>query len=666
MQRNTTGKNLRNTAVIMASLLAAGVACAATLPEAYERVAYIESTGTQYIDTGFTLQSGDAFEVSFVPIGLPVDPSGSMVNAGVFGARYVDSNRQNISCAYNSISGFFCDYNNSSTTSRLVWWTTIDFTVVNAREYRCCISNSPAARSVVMDVNGERDAQSSTVANSDSFACAGSAWIFGTNGSSDWQLAKMRFERVKVWREGVLSCDIVPVKRLADGKPGAYDFVRETFLVNAASGDDFLLPPEEPPAEYERVPCIVGTGEQYIDTGYTLGGGDGFEMRVAPIAVPASGNMGIFGARNDGVNNQNITFFINSHRDIGLDYSNSDYTIARLLALDIASCTRHHWLVVTNSPAIRTLAVNVGLAPSFYSNTTEYHNQFACAGTAWLFDVNGVNWARAKMYFGGGKVWRGEQLVCDFVPVKRLADGKPGVYDLIRGRFLVNAGNGEDFKFKVAPLKFVRYVESDGATSTPGEYVLLDYTPSSNSVVEARATFLDETSQHTVFCSRNSSSGNSFTLFYLPAMGGLRWDYKSVIQQYGSKGLTNGVARIRATSLGVWVNGAAVPNLATTPQSFTPENRMVLFASYQADAGTVPVANGNYAKMRLYSFKAYDDDGATLKVDMYPCVDEVGQVGLFDNVSGEIFYNFKCGKAFVASAEEAPGPGACGMTIIIR
>ena len=650
---------------LMLMSMLAGVAGAATLPEAYERVAYIEGTGTQYIDTGFTLQSGDAFEVSFVPIGLPVDPGGGMVNSGVFGARYVDSYHQNISCAYNSSAEFFCDYNNSSSlASRHVRRTS--YTVDLAGTYRACISNSPSARNVIFDVNGTRSLSPSTVANSDSFTCAGSAWIFGANGCSDWQLAKMRFERAKVWRDGALECDIVPVKRLADGKPGVYDLVRETFLVNAASGDDFLLPPDEPPAEYERVPYIVGTGEQYIDTGYKMRGGDGFEMRVAPIARPASGNMGIFGARNNGVNNQNITFFINSSRDIGLDYSNSDYTQARLVRWREANCTRHHWLIATNSPAIRSLTVNAGLASNFDTNTTEYLNQFTCVSTAWLFDVSGVSWERAKMCFGGGKVWRGEQLVCDFVPVKRLADGTPGVYDLVRGMFLVNAGNGEDFKFKVAPRKFVRYIESDGETTTPGEYVLLDYTPSSNTVVEARVTFLNETSQHTVFCSRNSASGNSFTLFYLPALGGLRWDYKSLIQNYGAKGLTNGVTRIQATSRGVWVNGDAVPNLATTPQSFMPANRMTLFASYRADPGNVPVANGSYAAMRLYSFKAYDDDGATLKVDLYPCVDEVGEVGLFDNVSGEIFYNFYCGKAFVASAEEVVGPGVRGMMILFR
>ena len=651
---------------LMLMSMMAGVACAATLPEAYERVAYIEGTGTQYIDTGFTLQSGDAFEVTFVPIELPVEPGGSLVNAGVFGARYVDSYHQNISCAYNTTAGFFCDYNNSSINSRLVWWTKIDFTVVDPRDYRCTISNSPTARSVTMDVSGVTNAVSSSTANSDSFTCAGSAWIFGANGCSDWQIAKMRFERVKVWREGLLACDIVPVKRLADGKPGVYDLVRETFLVNAASGVDFLLPPEVPPAEYERVPFIVSTGEQYIDTGYTMRGGDAFEMRVAPIARPASGNMSIFGARNGGVDNQNITFFINSTRDIGLDYSNGDYNTPRLVAWRMANCTRHHWLIATNSPAIRSLSVNVGLESAFYTNTVSYTNQFTCAGTAWLFAVNGVDWEKAKCCFGGGKVWRGEQLVCDLVPVKRLADGKPGVYDLVRDRFLVNAGGGEDFKFKLVPRKFVSYIESDGVTTTPGECVLLDYTPSSNTVVEARATFLNETSQHTIFCSRNSSSGNSFTLFYLPNLGGLRWDYPSVIQHYGVTGLTNGVAKIRATSRGVWVNGDPVSSLATTPQNFTPANKMMLFASYKADPGNVPVASGSYAAMRLYSFKAYDDDGATLKVDLYPCVDDVGEAGLYDSVSGEIFYNFKCGKAFVASAEEVPGPGARGVTIIFR
>ena len=78
---------------------------------------------------------------------------------------------------------------------------------------------------------------------------------------------------------------------------------------------------------------------------------------------------------------------------------------------------------------------------------------------------------------------------------------------------------------------FVEYVETDG-NNAPGEYVLLDYTPSSNSVVETEVAIRDLKISHGIFCTRGSTSTDRpFTLFYV-GNSGLRWDYNRTTAEY--------------------------------------------------------------------------------------------------------------------------------------
>ena len=203
--------------------------------------------------------------------------------------------------------------------------------------------------------------------------------------------------------------------------------------------------------------------------------------------------------------------------------------------------------------------------------------------------------------------------------------------------------------------RFVEYVETDGSGSTPGEYVLLDYVPTANSVVETDVAFLDLSQKHAVFCSRGDSGVNTFTLFYIND-NGLRWDYNRSIGQYQG-GITAGArCTIRCSNQGLWLNGTKSGSIVVSPQNYTPVSRMMLFAAYMASPPAVPSPSGVYAKMRLYSVKAWDDNGAALRVDLRPCVDSNGVAALYDVVSGTIYYNLNAGKSLVASTVEVERP----------
>ena len=196
------------------------------------------------------------------------------------------------------------------------------------------------------------------------------------------------------------------------------------------------------------------------------------------------------------------------------------------------------------------------------------------------------------------------------------------------------------FGARAEVAKYYEYVETNNE-KTKGVYVLLDYTPKSDSVVEASVEILDIVNTGTLFCSRGSSiSEETFTLFSV-GTSGLRWDYNRTDAIYWKIG-ANEKHDIRATNKGLFADGDTTAKIAATPAAtpYTAGNKMTLFGGYTAAKGTTPKPTENFAKMRLYSFKAYDlEDGElVLKLDLRPCVDTDGNAALYDAVNERLYY----------------------------
>ena len=202
--------------------------------------------------------------------------------------------------------------------------------------------------------------------------------------------------------------------------------------------------------------------------------------------------------------------------------------------------------------------------------------------------------------------------------------------------------------------RVVEYIQTDGSGSTVGEYVLLDYKPTASSFVEMDIMFLSQSANQTLFCARGSKTTSStFTLFFMPG-NGFRWDYNRTSAQYEAGFGVNERHVIRCGPTGFWTDGVKSDTIKVSPTSYTPANKMTLFASYTASTTATPVPADNWANLRLYSFKAWDDNGETRKVHLRPCVDTAGVAGLYDLVSGKIYYNKRSGKAFTVSDTDTP------------
>ena len=201
----------------------------------------------------------------------------------------------------------------------------------------------------------------------------------------------------------------------------------------------------------------------------------------------------------------------------------------------------------------------------------------------------------------------------------------------------------------------LEYVETDGyGGGTVGPWVLLDYTPTSSSVVEVDFQFLGVSNNQFLFCSRGSqTTDRTFSLLFING-GGIRWDYNRTTAQYASGAGDMKRHLIRCSNQGLWLDGVKSSTINVSPANYTPANRMILFASYTCATTATPAATDNYAKLRLYSFKAWDSDGATLRVNLLPCIDDNNAVSLYDAVSGSTYHSGNA-KPLIAGPHVSPG-----------
>ena len=205
--------------------------------------------------------------------------------------------------------------------------------------------------------------------------------------------------------------------------------------------------------------------------------------------------------------------------------------------------------------------------------------------------------------------------------------------------------------FASAPDKYLEYVQS-----TKDLYVDINYTPKSNTVVEARVAIDNVGQNNTIFCSRKTDN-TTFTLFYIAdSKNGnyFRWDYTNASRKTGATNIAAGdLIDIRVSGDGLYLWGQLAES--TTTASFTPAKGMILFGSHKTDDSIA--ATGNNARMKLYFFKAYDydeNDNLVLSVDLVPA--EVnGVAGLYDR-KRDAFYSGLANNSTTTAAALTAGP----------
>ena len=197
---------------------------------------------------------------------------------------------------------------------------------------------------------------------------------------------------------------------------------------------------------YAALQYIQGTGTQYINTGYTMNSGTA-DFKAQFTATPTDNHWhGVFGMRSTSSEKAALCVFVSDYQSKGTAYfwktmSGQDVKVTDLGVVALNTDYTFHLDKSGHGPCTITggSLTNATLGTATAGTST--------AGPAYIFNLkqgNGV-WdanrcARMRLYYLTFS--ENGEVVCDFVPAKRLSDGVLGLYDKIGKQFRANAGSG--------------------------------------------------------------------------------------------------------------------------------------------------------------------------------------------------------------------------------
>ena len=208
------------------------------LPEGYTQLDYIESDGTQYIDTGFIPDSNTKIDLDVAYTTLTTSVS------YVVGAYVANGNRNNIYASSSQAwsAGYGEKYGVSSTTI-----------------------NTDQKYNVILDKNKLYiDGSLAVVLQSQTFNNTVNAYLFARNqGNEVTAFASIKLYRCKIYDNDTLVRDFIPCKN-SNNEVGLYDLVTKTFFENQGTGaftagNEVLIPNPDYPQDIQVV-----TGNQTV------------------------------------------------------------------------------------------------------------------------------------------------------------------------------------------------------------------------------------------------------------------------------------------------------------------------------------------------------------------------------------------------------------------
>lgn len=369
----------------------------------YAKVEYIESTGTQYIDTNYKAISENyrvkcRFEVES-------DGSGTVLFGGGASTDTITALLQSPA----QVKFYVGSGSVSGATATFIQGAECDL--------ECHANNGTFA----VTLNGATYEGSYSGAINKDYPL----FIFANNISgAASQFSDIRLYEFKIYDNGTLVRDFVPVVR-QDGTAGLLDQVNEVFYANAGSGT-FTVGPD---LDWTELEYIESTGTQYVDTGFIPNQDTRVVIDCQAHSVYNGGSFP-FGTRMGLADRAFAVALTDSQAfyNYASEYQFTDYpnTLERMLIdanKNVASF-------------VGSTAVTINLASgTFTGGSTLLVATFNNAGnpsvgdTCWV----GAIWS-CQIYDNG-------VLIRDYVPALR-ENGQIGLIDLVSGLFYANAGSG--------------------------------------------------------------------------------------------------------------------------------------------------------------------------------------------------------------------------------
>ena len=401
----------------------------ATLPSGYTELEYIESTGTQWIDTGVYGNLDTSFEITcqttveptedmrFVPFGSRQSATESNIMVlfdvdNVVVADFGDYTATRLSAQVNNIMDKFKIYN--SRNSRYIQDVTNNITYNNTNSYNTNFT-TPTTLRIAAVGPGFHTLQKNFV---------GKIWY------------------VKIWNGNILVRDFMPAKRKSDGAIGMYDIVTNTFFENAGTGT-FIAGPEVVEETYTELEYIELQGGAYFNTNVYLSKDMDIEYELMPIQLGASGSL--MGARSISDPGTGVAFFYNGlsvRPDLNtlIDFFGAGYSgrweVKNGSSDYVLEDNKRYKITIINKEGIFykdgvVLDTHTYAADGTSPITVPFYIH-ACNNAGSLTATNDT--IRFYHFSATG--------VADIVPAKRNSDNVLGLYNKTTGEFLEKIGSG--------------------------------------------------------------------------------------------------------------------------------------------------------------------------------------------------------------------------------
>lgn len=184
------------------------------LPDSYQQLTYIESTGTQYIDTGVK-------PTSLTKIKVKASTKGENSKTGLFGSRkeygvtsylsFIEVNGQYIRTDIGAVQGGH---------THITWYEDVIFDIeIDAKNEIILVNNNVCFQDFTFNGNDYN------------------MYLFSVNQSNSpiYNIAG-RIYRFQIYEDDILIRDFIPCYRKNDDIVGMYDIIEDTFYTNNGSG----------------------------------------------------------------------------------------------------------------------------------------------------------------------------------------------------------------------------------------------------------------------------------------------------------------------------------------------------------------------------------------------------------------------------------------------
>ena len=330
------------------------------LPDGYIRLGYIESTGTQYIDTGFK-HNQDTRVVMDAQV--TAQPSS---HAWLFEGR-ITTGTAHKSVFLLSGTTWSADYFNGAAGNRV----TISSTGITDRLRIDYNKNT-------LTVNDFTHTWAATTFQSN-YTLA----LFGANsGGTVTGFISAKLYSCKIYDDGTMIRDFVPCLD-ANGVAGLYDLVEGKFYKNAGTGSFSYLVLNLPEG-YTRVEYIQSTGTQHIDTGFKPNQNSRVVMD-AQMTSSASSQF-YFGTRTlSSTLNYNVLINSTNHRS---DYGESKVTISGVPVTDRCLIDKNKNVCKVNDTTVINTSGEFQASDSLFLCAVNQGGEFSMEGIEFVSDYS--------------------------------------------------------------------------------------------------------------------------------------------------------------------------------------------------------------------------------------------------------------------------------------